>query len=297
MKYDHSSGQILVSAEELCRFVLHRGETPSLWDEKRRTDREAVPAVLSFLKKDVTRDLLLCGSMPCGALSYALSGTVDLFFTENGAPVLGFVRAVAARDFNKKNSEEYTAYIKCCAFLFCLREKLQSVRVCVFFKNAEGEEIRREDYGLDASTLALYVGGLLSRLAYRAKLLLEHETEIRPSAAEVVFPYGDVRDGQDELIHRGYSVIKQSKRLFAQAPTGIGKTISTLYPAVRAFGRGLCDKIFYLTAKASTRREAFAAVKKMFEAGASLKAIILLSSSCKTFFSTISCGIYNLPIS
>ena len=275
MKYDHSSGQILVSAEELCRFVLRRGEAQALWDEKRRTDREAVPAVLSFLKKDASCDLLLCESVSCGELTYGLSGAADLVFSENGAPVLGFVRAVAARDFNKKNSEEYTAYIKCCAFLFCLREKLQTARVCVFFKNAEGEEIRQESYRLDASTLALYVGGLLSRLAYRAKLLLAHETEIRPSAAEVIFPYGDIRDGQDELIHRGYSVIKQGKRLFAQAPTGIGKTISTLYPAVRAFGRGLCDKIFYFTAKSSTAREAYNAAGRLFEAGARLRTVIL----------------------
>lgn len=275
MKYDHHSGRVLVSAEEVCRFVLRRGEAASVFDERRRTDREALPSVLSFLKKDVTRDGLLCESVPCGTLVYALSGEVDFLFAENGAPILGFARSVAARNFNKKNDEEYTAYIKCCAFLFCLREKLAGVGVSVFIKNAEGEEIRREDLRLDASTLGLYVGGLLSRLAYRAKLLLEHETCVRPSAAEVVFPYGEIRDGQDELIRRGYSSIKQGKRLFAQAPTGIGKTISTLYPAVRAFGRGLCNKIFYFTAKSATTKEAYNAAGRLFEAGARLRTVIL----------------------
>ena len=59
------------------------------------------------------------------------------------------------------------------------------------------------------------------------------------------------------------------------APTGIGKTISTLYPAAKALGNGLCDKIFYLTAKMSTRREAFGAVKAMVEAGADARAVII----------------------
>ena len=49
-----------------------------------------------------------------------------------------------------------------------------------------------------------------------------------------------------------YRSVKSGKRLFAQAPTGIGKTVSTLYPAIRALAEGKCERIFYLTAKAST---------------------------------------------
>lgn len=275
MKYDHAMGQIRVSAEELCHFVLHRREGLSSFEARRRADRETIPSVLSFLGREASQGLAVYESVACGSLTYLLSGEIDLLFYEDGEPILGFVRAVPARDFNKKSGEEYTSYIRCCAFLYGKSEAREKVRAAVFVKNAEGEEIRRETLSFDTSALSVGVGGYLSALACRANLLVEHETNIRPAAAEVVFPYGEIREGQDELIHRGYTVIKQGKRLFAQAPTGIGKTISTLYPAVRAFGKGLCDKIFYLTAKSQTAREAYLATKRLFEAGAHLRAIML----------------------
>ena len=71
---------------------------------------------------------------------------------------------------------------------------------------------------------------------------MKHETLIRPSAVDIPFPYEEIRDGQDEMMRCVASVIRKRRRMFAQAPTGIGKTISALYPAVRAFGKGECDK-------------------------------------------------------
>ena len=49
-----------------------------------------------------------------------------------------------------------------------------------------------------------------------------------------------------------YRTIMRRKTLFIQAPTGVGKTISTIFPAVKAVGEGLADRIFYLTAKTIT---------------------------------------------
>ena len=71
------------------------------------------------------------------------------------------------------------------------------------------------------------------------------------------FPY---RKGQKELAAGVYRTIKRKKNLFIQAPTGVGKTISTVFPAVKAVGENLGDRIFYLTAKTITgtvAREAF----------------------------------------
>jgi Rad3-related DNA helicase len=68
------------------------------------------------------------------------------------------------------------------------------------------------------------------------------------------------------MIKECYRDIKVGTRLFCQAPTGIGKTVSTLYPAVRRLGEGVVDRIFYLTGKASIRREALSAMRKMNDA-------------------------------
>lgn len=105
------------------------------------------------------------------------------------------------------------------------------------------------------------------------------QTEILPGASAIPFPYKSLRVGQSELIKECYRSIKNGKRFFVQAPTGIGKTVSVLYPAVRALSDGYCDKIFYLTAKSSTRKEAYNAAGKLFEVGAHIRTVILSAKS------------------
>ena len=78
-----------------------------------------------------------------------------------------------------------------------------------------------------------------------------------------------------------YSAMRGGRRLFVQAPTGIGKTISALYPAVKFLGHGHCDKIFYLTAKTSTQAEAYRTAGLLFSAGAHLRILVLTAKeSC-----------------
>ena len=129
--------------------------------------------------------------------------------------------------------------------------------------------------GLTLEELQSFYFSLLSRIEYRARILIERKNILLPSADAAVFPYSSVREGQDIMIRECYRDIKAGKRLFAEAPTGIGKTLSTLYPAVRCLGEGTIDKIFYLTAKATTRREAYRAAGQLFEKGAHLRTVVL----------------------
>jgi Rad3-related DNA helicase len=105
--------------------------------------------------------------------------------------------------------------------------------------------------------------------------MLERDREILTKVKKVPFPYTEIRDGQESMVKTIYRGIVKGKNVFVQAPTGIGKTISSLYPAIRAMGEGRVDKIFYLTAKAQTRREAWGALKKLHSAGAKLKSIVI----------------------
>ena len=72
------------------------------------------------------------------------------------------------------------------------------------------------------------------------------------SMKALTFPFS-YRPGQKELAASVYRTILREKKIFIEAPTGVGKTISTLFPSVKAFGEGLVEKIFYLTAKTITR--------------------------------------------
>ena len=89
---------------------------------------------------------------------------------------------------------------------------------------------------------------------------------------EFPFPY---REGQKELATYVYQTIYHKRKLFIEAPTGAGKTISTVFPALKAMGEGLCERIFYLTAKTITRTVADDTINLLRERGLKLKSIIL----------------------
>jgi hypothetical protein len=89
------------------------------------------------------------------------------------------------------------------------------------------------------------------------------------------FPYPEIREGQNEFIKRAYRVLARGGKLFAGAPTGTGKTVSALFPALRALGDGRYDKIFYLTPKATIAEAVRDCLNLMTEKGADLRAVIL----------------------
>ncbi|MBO5788617.1 MAG: ATP-dependent DNA helicase, partial [Clostridia bacterium] len=95
--------------------------------------------------------------------------------------------------------------------------------------------------------------------------------------AEVKYPFSHTREGRTELIGEVYRTIAKGGRLFACAPTGIGKTMSMLFPAVRAMGEGKFDKIFYFTPKNTVGEVAIEGLHKLKEAGADLLGIQLFA--------------------
>lgn len=108
-------------------------------------------------------------------------------------------------------------------------------------------------------------------LVLRANLRKERNTSIK----KLQFPFPQFRTGQHELAAAVYKTIVYETRLFVEAPTGTGKTISTLFPAIKAMGEEKIQRLFYLTAKQSTRRVAEEAIDLMASKGLKLKSITL----------------------
>ena len=107
------------------------------------------------------------------------------------------------------------------------------------------------------------------------RIEIERVTVRLPSMKVAKFPYGKAREGQAEMIRRAYRAISRGTELFCEAPTGTGKTISALYPAIRAMGDGRCEKAFYFTPKATGAAAAADCVRLMCEGGAKIRAVVL----------------------
>lgn len=155
--------------------------------------------------------------------------------------------------------EVHLAQAKCYAYIFALQQELECISVQMTYCNLDTEEIRRFKETYDFTEIEEWFKNVLNSYEKWAEFQYRAKKERNASIAELEFPY-PYREGQRNLAAGVYRTIKREKNLFIQAPTGTGKTITTVFPAVKAVGEELADKIFYLTAKTITRtvaKEAF----------------------------------------
>lgn len=103
------------------------------------------------------------------------------------------------------------------------------------------------------------------------------------------FPYPSLREGQKRMMQAVLGTIGERHTLLAEAPTGIGKTLSALYPAIKALGHDRCDRIFYLTAKTAVREVAASALAELRGAGLFLRSITLTAREKICFRPDICC--------
>lgn len=114
--------------------------------------------------------------------------------------------------------------------------------------------------------------------------------ELRDASLKVLdFPFERYREGQRELAVAVYGTIKEGRKLFAQAPTGTGKTVSTLFPSLKALGEGLLDRIFYLTSKGTGKTVAEETVDVLKVKGARIRTLTLTGKEKACLNETVEC--------
>ncbi len=240
-----------------------------------RAGQEIHKRIQSSAGNGYTPEVSLSNTSLYDGIYYTVSGRADGVIFDGEVFSVDEIKSVKPYDFFAPPREEFLAQMKCYAYFLACREELSTVSGRITYVNTESGKERRFNYTFDTDELRLWYRGLIMKISRTAAFLKHRTEEILPSAANAVFPYSELREGQEIMIRECYSAIKRGERLFATAPTGTGKTISSLYPSVRALGGGMADKIFYLTAKSSTRREAYRAAGKLFEVGAKLRTVVI----------------------
>jgi Rad3-related DNA helicase len=194
---------------------------------------------------------------------------------KDGCVTVEEIKTVRSQRFGRDARGDAYSQLRCYAHFLAVDRHLRRISLRIRLVNADNGEYRDICSEATAEELYAFYEGLLDRVERLARQHVERGEIRLPSVSDVKFPYPHPREGQVELAERCFRAIRKGRRLFAGAPTGIGKTMSTLYPAVKALGEGLCDRIFYLTAKQSTGREAYAAAGRLFQAGARLRTVML----------------------
>ncbi|MCI8442356.1 MAG: ATP-dependent DNA helicase [Provencibacterium sp.] len=212
---------------------------------------------------------------------FHIEGRADgVFFDEEG-PVIDEIKTTAVpigmihEDFDLAHWGQAMCY----AHFWLKQNPVKSISVRLTYFQVESEETAYFRRRFTPQQLEDFYLGLLKRYLRWARLQSEWLPVRTASLRRLCFPYALYRPGQREMAAAVYRTIQAQGRLFCQAPTGIGKTISSLFPSLKAMGEGLTGRIFYLTAKTITRRAALKALLPMYEQGMRLKSLVLTAKN------------------
>lgn len=182
----------------------------------------------------------------------------------------------------------HLAQAKCYAYIYGLQQKLSEVQIRITYCHIPTEELRYfiQDYSGDE--LEEWFEDLLASYRKWADYSWQWKRIRQESIQGLEFPF-PYRDGQKELVSGVYRTIYHKKKLFLEAPTGVGKTISTVYPAVQAMGQGMADKLFYLTAKNITGTVAEDTLELLRGQGLRMKSVTLTAKEKICFMEETEC--------
>lgn len=198
-------------------------------------------------------EVALKTQIPCEGFVLQVEGRADGIFYAGGdayvEEIKGVVREVKEIAHPVK---VHLAQAMCYAYIYAVQNSLQKIGIQMTYCNLETEEVKQfqEEYAF--SKLEEWFLELVHSYEKWARFQIEWRKIRNQSIRQTEFPFS-YREGQKELVSSVYRTILRKKKLFIQAPTGVGKTMATVFPAVRAVGEELGEKIFYMTAKTITR--------------------------------------------
>ena len=188
----------------------------------------------------------------------------------------------------------HLAQAKCYAFIYALQNGLETIRVQMTYVNLDTEEIKYFYHSYDIEELQQWFSQIIESYKKWSDFQWEWRQIRQASIQKLEFPF-PYREGQKELVSDVYRTILRKKILFIQAPTGVGKTISTVFPAVKAVGEGLGEKIFYLTAKTITRTVAQDAFSVLAKKGYQGKVLEVTAKEKMCLCQEMDCNPVNCP--
>ncbi len=291
---------IRVSVRDLVEFVMRGGDI----DNRRLSgaEKEAMQAG-SRIHRKIQRgkggsyhaEVVMKHTVDEGEFVISLEGRADGVIIEDDGVTIDEIKGVYL-DIDRLTEpvKVHLAQAMCYGYMYCADHGLTEITVQVTYCNLETEGMRIFPQVFSFDELQTWFDGLIHEYVKWARYLHEHAASRDLSLRALEFPY-TYREGQKELAVSVYKAIARKRNLFIQAPTGVGKTLSVVYPGLKAMGEGLAEKIFYLTARTITRSVAEETFSILKDRGMHLKSVTITAKEKLCFLEKPSCNPDDCP--
>lgn len=286
--------EVRISVRRLVEFILRHGDI----DNRRHVSPDSAMQEGGRIHRMIQRrmgaeyeaEVPLKMTFPAEGYMLCVEGRADGIIHKDGKVTIDEIKGTY-RDIARLKAPLplHVAQAKCYAYLYGAGRGLEEIHVRLTYCHMPTGEIRyfHEKHAFDS--LSEWFAGLLAAYRKWSDYSWSWRGIRKASIQGLEFPY-PYREGQRELAGHVYRTIYHKKKLFLEAPTGVGKTISTIYPAVQAMGQGMGEKLFYLTAKTITRTVAEETLSLLREKGLRLKSVTLTAKEKICFMEETECN-------
>ena len=290
---------VRISVRNLVEFLLRSGDI----DHRRGSmDKEAMlkggrihRKIQSQMGSHYRSEVSLKKETEYEDVKIVIEGRADGIFTEEALSFVDEIKGMYA-DVEKleKPIPVHEAQAMCYAWIYLQEQNLEQIGVQMTYANLDTEEIKRFRTIYKKQELSEWYQGLMDSYHRWISYELEWKKQRNASMQGLEFPF-PYREGQRKIVTSIYHSISTGKQIFIQAPTGVGKTMSAVFPAVRAIGEGNGEKLFYLTAKTITRTVAEDAFGVLKGHGLKFKVITITAKEKLCFCEKAECDPQHCP--
>ena len=288
-----------ISVRNLVEFILRSGDLDS---RKGTMDKEAMlkgsrlhRKIQKQMGSDYKAEVSLKFENCYEDLDILLEGRADGIFSEGDMVWIDEIKGIYGKvEQLLQPVPVHSAQAKCYGYIYAVQQGIEKIGIQMTYANLDTEEIKRfrEVYSLEE--LKTWYEKLLEEYHKWLSFRLKWKKIRNESLKELEFPFV-YREGQRKMVSGIYHSISAGKQIFIQAPTGVGKTMSSIFPAVRAVGEGKGDTIFYLTAKTITRTVAQEAFGILEEKGMKFKVVTITAKEKLCFMEETKCDPAHCP--
>ncbi len=283
------------SVRGLVEFVLREGDLPAGAGGFQEPDR-ALAGIRGHRRLQKSRpegyqaEVVISHIVESDELRLEIFGRIDGVFSLDQPVTIEEIKTTT-QDLNLVAADNplHWGQAQCYAYLYARQQGLAEIQVQLTYYHLDSQNVVTFRRRFSLPQLEEFFTGLVTTYLNWVRQVKAWHSQRDHSIHKLDFPYAAYRTGQRDLAVAVYRAIQKNDQLFVQAPTGIGKTIATLFPAIKAIGQGLVAKIFYLTAKTPGRLVAEQALDDMRRVGLNFKSVTLTAKEKICFCPAAGC--------
>ncbi len=270
---------ITIPVRQLVEFVYRSGDLDSTYRSNTRALKgiKAHKILQSNMGENYLSEVFLKHEFEYKDIIFIVEGRADGIIENEDEIIIDEIKSTYKdiEQIDENYNQTHWAQAKCYGYIYCVKNDIDNINIQLRYYNLNTSKEKTITQVHTKDELGKFFNELIERYFNWAERFISWE-EIRDNSIEnMQFPFKDYRKGQREFAVSVYKTILKNKKLFAQAPTGVGKTVSTLFPSIKAISKTSNSKIYYLTAKSLTKQVAFDTIEMMSKQGLRLKTIVI----------------------